>query len=231
MRSSAIRPCPLLLVLAVALMPAAARAQPRGPQAALARVLNVPGLDDPKVTLKEVVEWLAHRSPGLVLEVDEESFKRQSINDARSLGFNPPIREQKKVSTAVALQTILHRLPAEATYVVRRDKVAVVAVDDDVLRQIAAEALRSPLLGRLRGRITIDRSLGDARLKDAVKFLKDRHGLTVLVAPRHDDLPVKLPAQTSTVEGVLKQLATQVKGACLLRHDHFLLVPLEQGAM
>jgi hypothetical protein len=215
-----------VLVLTLAVL--ASRAQAQEEKARLARKIDFPGWNDPKITLREALAYLGAKYDWKI-EADIRAFKAQGIEDVlTSPVAEKPLPKQAKVTVGILLQQVLNRLPSPATYTIQRDRLLVVPISEPVLREIAREYQSSPLRARLARRITLGREFeANAKLKDVLAFLRDKHGLPVVILPNAEELEVKLARQTSvSIEAVLKQLAGQIGGACVLRHDHVLLVPI-----
>jgi hypothetical protein len=100
----------------------------------LSDTVNFDGLDDPRTTLQDALEYLSDRFD-LSFDVLEFAFKAQ-LGD-RSVLNEPvaqtPIPKMRGVSLATVLRKILARIPTqpgrEATYIIRRDQIEITTAD------------------------------------------------------------------------------------------------------
>lgn len=212
----------LVLSLAVLAPPAAAQEQ----NAKLARKIDFPGLEDPRITLREALDYLGARYEWKI-QVDANAFKAQGVKDIQNAAVaEKPLPRQARVTVGILLQQVLNRLPQPATYTVQRDRLAVVPVSDAVLKEIAREYRTSPLRGLLARQVALGKDIkANATFKEVVAFLRDKHGLPVVIPQGAEDLQLEAARQTSvSIETLLKRLASEIGGACLLRNDHVLLI-------
>jgi hypothetical protein len=100
----------------------------------LSDTVNFDGLDDPRTTLQDALEYLSDRFD-VSFDVLEFAFKAQ-LGD-RSVLNEPvaqtPIPKMRGVSLATVLRKILARIPTqpgrEATYIIRRDQIEITTAD------------------------------------------------------------------------------------------------------
>jgi hypothetical protein len=91
------------------------------------------------------------------------------------------------------------------------------------------------LKGKLAMRVTLEKGIDpNTRLKDALSFLSDRYDLPIRInekANRIADRPIKLPKMAGvTLEKVLDQLLSQVKGTYVLHWDHLEVTTKQQAS-
>jgi hypothetical protein len=128
---------PAALVLAWAAAPAAPwslGSPPRGDVLAvnLQQTVDFGGLDDPKITLREVLDKLA-KDYDLTFEVNEAAFKFAMVEDVLKKEVASPnaIQAMKGVRVETVLRKILERIPSggapnsAATILLRRDHVEI----------------------------------------------------------------------------------------------------------
>jgi hypothetical protein len=100
-------------------------------EAKLQRVVNFKGIDDPKTTLMEALDLLAHRY-NLPLKINEKAFKFENVMDVgkTEIADPNPIAVQRSTLETV-LRNILARIPVPsgATFVVREGHVEVTTGD------------------------------------------------------------------------------------------------------
>jgi RNA polymerase sigma factor (sigma-70 family) len=95
----------------------------------LSRPYNFDGIDDPNLTLREILDQLAKRF-GITFEINDRAFAAEEINqnlDNTQVVANKPIGGMKNTSLATVLRIILARVPSPsgAVYVLRPDTVEI----------------------------------------------------------------------------------------------------------
>jgi hypothetical protein len=228
----------LCFALLFLLAPAPGRAQPPAKDLTTALTKKVtfpPGLDDPNVTVRDVLEYLT-KVHGLKIDADVKRIKAAGVEDVLACPLGQgPVPAQKNVSVGVGLQQVLNRLPVSATYVVQGNGVLVVPVSKETIQAIRQEAKKSLARAALARSFTADQALADKpTLDNLVRYLKEKHDLTLVVSAGTDPdayrVKLELPRfGTVNLQALLEQVADQTQGVVLLRHDHVLLITRDAG--
>lgn len=151
----------------------------------LNRLINFPGLEDPKATLSEVLATLAKKHD-LVFEVNELAFKYEQVPDVlKTEVANPNPLPAMNVSLETVLRKILSRIPVPSgvTFLLRHNRIEITTgiflkaevwgqfnLDGPFLPLVHANVRRCPLDRALRGlaeetdfNIVLDASTGTRR--------------------------------------------------------------------
>lgn len=90
--------------------------------------VDFPGIDDPKVTVAQILELLA-KQHGVPIDVDERAFKFENVMDVLTcqLADPNPIQPMRDVRLDLLLRRLLNRVPAPtgATILLRRTHIEV----------------------------------------------------------------------------------------------------------
>ena len=143
----------------------------------LAKPVEFNGIDDPKMTLADVLTQLADQY-GLRFEVNEPAFEERGAAAVLDtpVAANRPLPPLKNVSLATALRLVLDRLPLPATYVIRKDTIEVLPVAA-VRAELGLENDR-PLLP------LVWEEVDNVPLPAALKRLAAASGMNVVLDPR-----------------------------------------------
>jgi RNA polymerase sigma factor (sigma-70 family) len=138
----------------------------------LRQEIDFGGLDDPKTTLREVLDSLAKR-PGLRFDVNERAFKADGLSDVLQTEIANPAIPGMKAPLSTVLRKILERLPnpSGATFVIRKSHIRITT--EDALRPdlglppakrdkdgLVTEAL-GPLVWEEFSKVSLEKALRD----------------------------------------------------------------------
>jgi hypothetical protein len=170
----------------------------------LYKPVNFKGIDDPKVTLADVLGLLS-RQYDITFDVNDRGFKLENVQDVEKTEVaNPPIREMKGVRLAMVLHKILSRVPVQsgAVFLVRGDHL-----------EITTGAFRdAEVWGDFRGPhlplVNID--LDKVPLEQAARELADQAGFNILIDTRSAEqakTPVSAKLRNMPLDSALRLLS------------------------
>jgi hypothetical protein len=123
--------------------------------------VNSGGFDDPKTTMKEVVEALMDRF-GVPIDVNVQAFKAQKVDIWGAKMTEDPIPSLREVSFDRVLRQLLAHAPCSAVFLVRDDKLEV-TTEAAARRELAPNSTRPlyPLAQHTFVRLPLESALTD----------------------------------------------------------------------
>ena len=119
----------LLLTSGIPVLHAEETARGKELRELLSKPVNVPGIDDPKVTLSEALEMLAKRY-NLSFDINEQAFKDADIKEIRSIKIIAPgTIPEMHTRLETVLKKVLSRVSPSAMYIIRDDMIEITTQD------------------------------------------------------------------------------------------------------
>jgi hypothetical protein len=215
------------------------QAQPRDRdfRAALRKVYDFKGIDDPKTTLIDALTMLAEKN-GVAFDVNERAFKFEGFNDVLNLPIaeNTPLKKTK-APLATVLKKFLERIPVPsgATFVIRRDAIEITT----------AQLLRHELKILVPADAESDQGLieslppvvweqfSDEPLKDALQKIAEAADVTVLIDPRvgrKTEAKITATIRNLPLEAALELLADMAELAVAPKANGYYVTTRENAA-
>jgi hypothetical protein len=150
------------------------------PERLLAPV-NFAGIEDPKLTLQDVLEHLADRYE-LTFDVNSVAFQASPADILKAQVLQTPLPAMKNVSLDRIIRKVLSRLDVPATYTLRRDGGTRYVIEITTVQAQRSEIWGAEYQGPFLPLVHAD--FKDRSLADALKDLADRTGYNVVLDAR-----------------------------------------------